>query len=155
MKEAVKDRDVVGDLNNLIQLDVDAIKAYDQAIEACEHASVKIKLTEFRADHQRHITDLSAHVRALGAEPEVKQDLKGYLIEGFTAITSIGTHSALVSMQGNEVLTNKSYQSALKKDFSPEIRATLERNFSDEQRHLSWIKEALRLKAWEREAKAA
>lgn len=147
--------DVVRELNNLIQLDVDAIKAYDQAIEACEHASVKMKLTEFRADHQRHVTDLSAHVRALGAQPEVKQDLKGYLIEGFTAITSIGTHSALVAMQGNEMLTNSRYQAALKMDLSPEIRVTLEKNFSDEQRHLAWIKEALNLKIWEREVKAA
>jgi uncharacterized protein (TIGR02284 family) len=147
--------DVVRELNNLIQLDVDAIKAYDQAIEACEHASVKMKLTEFRADHQRHVTDLSAHVRALGAQPEVKQDLKGYLIEGFTAITSIGTHSALVSMQGNEMLTNSRYQAALKMDLSPEIRVTLEKNYSDEQRHLAWIKEALNLKIWEREVKAA
>lgn len=147
--------DVVRELNNLIQLDVDAIKAYDQAIEACEHASVKMKLTEFRADHQRHVTDLSAHVRALGAQPEVKQDLKGYLIEGFTAITSIGTHSALVAMQGNEMLTNSRYQAALKMDLSPELRVTLEKNYSDEQRHLAWIKEALNLKIWEREVKAA
>lgn len=147
--------DVVRELNNLIQLDVDAIKAYDQAIEACEHASVKMKLTEFRADHQRHVTDLSAHVRALGAQPEVKQDLKGYLIEGFTAITSVGTHSALVSMKGNEMLTNSRYQAALKMDLSPEIRVTLEKNYSDEQRHLAWIKEALNLKIWEREVKAA
>ena len=148
-------KDVVKELNNLIQLDVDAIKAYDQAIEACEHDSVKLKLNEFRADHARHITDLSAHVTALGGVPEVKQDLKGYLIEGFTAITSMGTRSALLSMQGNELLTNKRYEAALKLDLAPDIRDTLVRNYSDEQRHLAWIKEAINLRVWDKEYKAA
>jgi uncharacterized protein (TIGR02284 family) len=146
-------REVCDKLNDLIKLDVDAVHAYDQAIEACVIDEVRDRLTEFRGDHDRHIRDLSAQVRALGAEPEVRRDWKGFFIEGFTAIASQGDHSALLAMRGNEELTNRTYERALDmQDLTPEVRSLLERNFSDEQRHLSWIKNQLDARVWEQRA---
>ncbi|HRI69035.1 MAG TPA: ferritin-like domain-containing protein [Polyangium sp.] len=140
-------------LNDLIALDVDAIHAYDQAISACTKDELKKGLTEFRADHDRHVKDLSDCVRQLGGEPQVRRDLKGYFIGGFTAIVSQGDHSALVAMQTNEELTNSYYRRALEMpDLSPDIRALLEKNFTDEQRHLQWIKEQISARTWERRA---
>lgn len=146
-------KDVVKELNNLIQLDLDAIKAYDQAIEACDHPMIKSRLTEFRSDHVEHVDNLSAHVRALGGVPEQSRDLKGLLIEGFTAITAHGDRSALVAMSGNEQITNRRYEAAVNMpELTEEIRATVEKNRKDEARHLLWINEALDLKLWERKA---
>ncbi|UQA58287.1 DUF2383 domain-containing protein [Polyangium aurulentum] len=140
-------------LNSLIMLDVDAVHAYDQAIEACEILTVKDTLTEFRNDHERHIHDLSEQVRALGGTPEVHRDLKGFVIEGFTALMSRGDHSALLAMRGNEELTNRVYKAALEmEDLSPEARTVIERNYADEQRHVSWINNQLSARVWERKA---
>jgi len=146
-------REVSDKLNDLIKLDVDAVHAYDQAISACTLLEVKDRLIEFRGDHDRHIRELAQIVRSFGVEPEVRRDWKGFFIEGFTAIMSQGDHSALLAMRGNEELTNRQYQSALGlADLSPEVRSLLERNFSDEQRHLQWIKSQLDARVWERKA---
>lgn len=144
---------VVEKLNDLIKLDVDAIHAYDQSISACTIAELKNKLTEFRADHDRHVRDLSDCVRNCGGEPDVRRDFKGFLIGGFTAIVSQGDHSALIAMQTNEELTNSYYRRALEmQDLDPQIRSVLEKNFSDEQRHLAWINQQLASRSWERKA---
>ncbi len=143
---------VIETINDLIQLDVDAVHAYDQAIEACEVSDIKTKLEEFRADHERHIADLSSAVTSEGGEPRVSKDVKGFVIEGFTAIMSQGDHSALLSMRGNEELTNRSYRTALDEEMPDHIRSVVERNYEDEQRHLAWIKDALDQKIWERAA---
>ncbi|AUX21883.1 ferritin [Sorangium cellulosum] len=145
-------RDVIEVLNDLIQLDRDAIAAYDQAVEACERASVREPLARFRDDHARHVTDLSALVTSLGGAPAQTRDLKGKLIEGFTAITSFGDQSALLAMRGNEELTNRKYEAALNEALTVEARAVVERNRADEQRHLAWIKDALSRKVWEQAA---
>lgn len=144
---------VVEKLNSLIQLDVDAIHAYDQSISACTMAELKGKLSDFRGDHDRHVRELSDCVRELGGQPDVRRDLKGFFIGGFTAIVSQGDHSALVAMQTNEELTNSYYRRALEMEgLSPEIRDLLEKNFADEQRHLQWIKDQLAARVWERRA---
>src|SRR3954469_11923479 len=95
-KETLKMADSNKELNDLIHLDIDAIRAYEHAIKACEHEVVASRLREFKGDHERHVRDLSDCVRRLGGEPANKPDVKGFFIEGFTAVTSLGTHSALM-----------------------------------------------------------
>jgi uncharacterized protein (TIGR02284 family) len=137
-------------LQDLIHLDMDAIKAYDQAIRACEHENVASQLRQFRGDHERHVTALSGELERLGEKPDVRTDVKGFFIEKFTAITSMGTRSALMSMMGNEGLTNARYKAALDLEDVPEsAKAVIRVNYSDEQRHLAWIKNALDQKIWE------
>jgi uncharacterized protein (TIGR02284 family) len=145
--------DAIKTLNDLIHLDVDAIHAYRQAIDACDTAEIKDRLTEFRGDHERHVRDLAVVVRGLGGEPDERQDLKGFLIEGFTAITSHGDRSALVAMRGNEELTTRRYDAARKANLT-EARDLIERNYQDEVRHLTWIKDAITSRAWDKDKAA-
>jgi uncharacterized protein (TIGR02284 family) len=143
----------IGTVQDLIHLDMDAIKAYEQAIKACEHQNVSSQLRSFQADHQRHVRELSEEMRKLGEQPKVSTDLKGFFIEKFTAITSMGTRSALMSMRGNEQLTTSRYKAALDLQDLPETtKQIIRNNYADEQRHLEWIKSALDQKVWERGA---
>ena len=138
-------------MQDLIHLDMDAVMAYDQAIRACNHDFVADQLREFGADHGRHVRDLSEELRKLGETPDVRMDMKGFFIEKFTAVTSHGTRSALIAMLANENLTNAKYQAAVDLEDLPEsARAVIRQNWSDEQRHLSWIRDALDQKIWER-----
>jgi uncharacterized protein (TIGR02284 family) len=142
--------DAIRTLNDLIHLDVDAIHAYQQALDACETQEIKDRLGEFKGDHERHVTDLSAMVRKLGGEPAEGRDIKGFFIEGFTAIMSRGDRTALLSMRGNEELTTSRYGAARKMNVSSsEAMEVIERNYQDEVRHLSWIKDAIKARAWE------
>ena len=76
------------------------------------------------------------------------------MIEGFTKVASRGDRSALQAMRGNEELTNRSYEAALKEKLPADVRALLEKNLADERRHLAWIKDALDRKLWEHERHA-
>ena len=141
----------IGTLQDLLHLDMDAIKAYDQAIKACEHENVAAQLRLFRSDHERHVRNLSQELTKLGEKADARTDLKGFFIEKFTAITSIGTRSALMSMMGNETLTNARYKAARDLQDIPEsARSVIRANYADEQRHLEWIRSALDQKLWER-----
>lgn len=141
-------------LGNLIQLNVDAVHAYEQAIERIDVTLVRERLREFQADHERHIEVLSIHVRQIGeVPPERSRDLKGFLIEGFTAIRSMtGTEGALKAMESNEETTNKHYSEALSCDLPPDSRSIVERNYADERRHLAYVREALSTRVWEKAA---
>src|SRR2546423_8587260 len=140
----------IGKVQDLIHLDMDAIKAYEQAIKACEHENVKSQLQSFQGDHQRHVQDLSEELRKLGEQPDVRTDIKGFFIEAFTAVTAHGTKSALLAMRGNEQLTTARYKAALHlQDVPDSTKQVVRSNYADEQRHLDWIKSALDRKVWE------
>ncbi len=137
--------EILDNLQKLVQLDVDATHAYDQAIKNVKEQPIKDKLIQFQADHRRHIDLLSAKVLELGGTPpELISDFKGFIITGFTALRSLtGTKGALEAMETNERLTTSKYEEACKKDFPVDISTILQSNLSDEQRHLSFIREAI------------
>jgi uncharacterized protein (TIGR02284 family) len=140
-------------LNDLIALDYDAVGAYEASIDRIDVESLRMRLREFQNDHRRHIQDLSRLVLGLGGTPREKPDTKGFILKGFTAVTSMmGNEASLKAMQGNEKLTNRTYEKALQESWTEDVRVVIERNFRDEQRHLSFIEDALRNRLWEQPA---
>ncbi len=137
-------------LRSLAQLDVDAIGTYDAALKRIDVPVLKERLTEFRGDHVRHVQELNDLIAKLGGERvEEKADLKGTILKGFTAATSMmGNEAALLAMVGNEELTTNTYKAALKFEWNDQERSLITRNYNDEQRHLAWIKEAARNRQW-------
>jgi uncharacterized protein (TIGR02284 family) len=151
---AVMDKNkMIERLNDLIALDHDAVGAYEAAIDRMDVDFLRTRLREFQEDHRRHIRDLSQAVQQLGGKPREKPDVKGFILKGFTAVTSMmGTEAALQAMRGNENLTNRTYKNALNEEWSDDIRMIIERNYRDEQRHLAFIEDALRNRVWEQAA---
>jgi len=149
-------QDIVDGLNELIQLDVDTTEAYEQALRKIDDPDTFQLLSQFRNDHVRHIKELSLAVQGLGGQPNNRRlDMKGYLIEGFTALRSItGIEGALKAMQSNEKITTVTYERALHANFPPNILALIQRNYADEVRHLSQIQRMLETKPWRVKATA-
>lgn len=139
------DAALIETLNDLIQLDYDAVKAYEQAIDRVDDPEVEDNLESFLLDHERHITDLAQLVRELGGAPkELGRDLKGFLLSGMTALRSTtGTLGALRAMRTNEKLTNHRYEKALAHDLPSHVRAVVAVNFEDERRHLRVIEQQI------------
>jgi hypothetical protein len=137
-------------LRSLAQLDVDAVGAYDAAIARVKESLVRERLNEFRSDHVRHVRELNAFIRRFGGEPvELRPDLKGAAMKSLTAMSSMmGTEAALVAMLGNEEFTNRAYELALGFEWSPEVRTLIEKNRRDEERHITWVKDAVRQRPW-------
>jgi uncharacterized protein (TIGR02284 family) len=144
-------KETIDRLTKLTQLDIDAVQAYEQAIERVDATDIRMNLGSFKADHERHISELSQAIRELGGEPpERSPDVKGVLLEGFTALRSVtGIEGALKAMRTNEKLTNKSYEDALKMDLAPAVQELVRRNREDERRHLEYIEHALDNRIWE------
>jgi uncharacterized protein (TIGR02284 family) len=136
---------IIETLNDLIQLDYDAVKAYEQAIERVDDHEVEDALETFLVDHERHITDLSQLIVELGGTAQdLGRDFKGVLLEGFTALRSAtGTLGALKAMRTNEKLTNHTYDKALALDLPTHVRAVVAVNLDDERRHLRVIESQL------------
>lgn len=142
---------LVEQLSSLMQLAIDAVHAYGQAIKNIDVPSVREQLISFQGDHERHIRELSECIRGYGAQPpEYSRDFKGFLIQGFTAIRSgTGTAGALRAMKSNEEKTNQHYNEALSWDLPADVRALVQRNYEDERRHLRYVEQALQARVWE------
>jgi uncharacterized protein (TIGR02284 family) len=132
-------------LTNLIELDFDAVAAYETAIKRLDDGAIGDQLGEFMSDHQRHIQELSHIVRDLGRVPPTEADYKAILTQGKVIIGNIaGDKGILQAMKSNEDDTNQAYSQALQRtDILPRARPVLERNLADERRHRAWIVERL------------
>jgi rubrerythrin len=131
--------------SSLMQLDLDAVHAYDQAIKRIDEEDIRERITAFRHDHERHVEDLEQAIRGLGGEPpERSRGVKGFFLEGFTAAMGVaGSKAALRAMRTNEKLTNKKYEEALGEQLPDDVRQLVEKNREDERRHLQYIEATL------------
>src|SRR5258706_6893754 len=101
---------IIEECNDLIRFDYDAIGAYDEAIDAIDELSLKSPLIEFRADHERHVLDLSAIVRRLGGDPPQRPGARGILRKTMTKVAGlVGVEATLRAMKSNEEVLNKQY----------------------------------------------
>lgn len=141
----VADRDRIAKrLNNLIELDYDAIAAYQAAIDRLENAEYKSRMEDFKKDHERHIENLGKLVSAQGKEPASRGDMKQILTKGQVVIGGLaGDGAILEAMKLNEDQTNSQYERAVDDDFPEEVHRALEQGLADERRHRGWLKETL------------
>ncbi|MDQ2696768.1 MAG: PA2169 family four-helix-bundle protein [Pseudomonadota bacterium] len=133
-------------LKNLIELDYDAIAAYQAAIDRIDDPQTRTQLTQFKGDHERHTRELGEIVRELGETPPTEGDFKAYLTKGKVIIGNLtGDSGILKAMKSNEDDTNAAYERALARtDVSPfRAKEILERNLADERRHRAWIEQRL------------
>jgi len=132
-------------LNNLIQLDYDAIEAYKAAIARVDVLDDRANLAVFLQDHERHIVDLSVLVQQQGREPAKHGDMMQILTKGKVVLGGlVGDKMVLEAMKLNEDQTNLAYEKALTHSkLTDEVRRVLEQNLSDERRHRAWIERRL------------
>ncbi len=132
-------------LCDLIELDFDAIEAYQAAVDRLQDFMVQQQLRAFMADHERHVRELSEIVRGQGGEAPTKGDFKRVLTKGKVVIGNlVGDRGILMAMKSNEDETNQAYEQAVRQhDLTSEVREVLQRNLADERRHRAWIEDRL------------
>ncbi len=140
MVEAVSNKTVSKQLNELIEMDFDAIAAYQAAVERLESEGLKTQLLQFMRDHEQHVARLSAAVKELGGMPVKKGDIKRLLTKGSVFIADLfGDKAILMAMRVNEEHTNKAYEAAVKERFPEDIHRIVLGGLSDERHHRDWI----------------
>jgi rubrerythrin len=136
--------DLIETLAGLAELDGEAAAAYTVAATAMgDDDEIARRLTSFRDDHRRHVRELNRLIQQVGGAPiqAGTAEGEGLLEQLAESAAAIGPHGLIVAMIGNEMLTNGTYQTALELPWSDEVRALLERNRADEERHLRWLLE--------------
>lgn len=128
-------------LLELIQLDADAIQLYVKALEHVDDFDARTDLEAFKADHERHVGELTRLVFELGGTvPPASLDLKGELLRIVTELRSVsGTKGALKAMRVNERITNRRYEEAIEHELPEAAVFAITRNLADERRHLAAI----------------
>ncbi len=133
-----------GLVESLLLLEHDAIAAYDQTISRLQNPTRKQKVAEFKADHERHVRELTALARTVGATAHSEGDAKAYLTTGKVALASmIGDGAILTAMRTNEEDTVTAYDRAARHDeATTDARTMFERAHADELRHREWMSQA-------------
>lgn len=138
--------DLLRKLESLAQLDTDAVRVYDEALEHTTDDEVREAFQRFQGEHQYHATTLADTIERLGGKrPDLKVDLAGHLADWVTSMRSIrGTQGALHAMETAERYHNRHYDEAVTWDLGDADLATTLRRFSDdEKRHLAFVEEKL------------
>lgn len=137
----MKDKNLIQAMSSLVQLDVDAVRAYDQAVKEIDDNIIRDRLLKFQDEHRQHIIGLSRQIETLGGTPpERSQDLKGYVIEAFAAIRSFtGLKGALNAMKTTEEITNRYYGEVVSWEAPSGVKEILRAYFSEEKIHLEYI----------------
>lgn len=137
-------KDFLKALAALLELDYDAIEAYQLAIQKLTNEAYKRKLGEFLEDHKRHVQELSALIASHGNLPPQGPDMKQHLLKGkVTAASLMGDRAILKAMQDNEIDTNTAYERLNQHQSKwQEAVDCLKRGFEDEKRHKAWLEAA-------------
>lgn len=141
---AGKQEDPIKVLRSLVELDFDAVDAYEAAIARLDDVAYRAQLRQFCDDHRRHIAELNPIIQRLGGEPVLEGDIKRILTKGKVVIGGLlGDKAILGAMKTNEDDTNKAYERAVQHSFDASVMTILQRNLADERRHRAWIEQIL------------
>lgn len=137
------EKDLPSLLHGLVTLEHNAIEAYDAAIERLDDQTASKRLAEFRADHERHITELSPHLQGMGDTVPDSPGKKQILTVGKIKFASlVGDSAILTAMVTNEIETESAYRTASERDDVDGVLADkLNAAQKDEARHMQWMKE--------------
>jgi rubrerythrin/uncharacterized protein YjbJ (UPF0337 family) len=138
--------EVLDGLNDLLQLDHDAVASYDVAIEKLDNQDYASQIAGYRHDHERHIRDLNALITQYGGTPMNEPHTTGPLKKALQSLGAVGGDTGvLVAWRANELAVRAKYDSyAAKANHWPtEAKRLVDRNALDEERHFRWVAELL------------
>jgi rubrerythrin len=140
-------RDVtrIAALNDLLQLDHDAVGAYGIAIHATTDESRRETLREFRADHERHIEEITRLIQDRGGKPIQAPHLPTSLFKlAVQKVGTLGGETALLrAFRANERQSRDKYRRAAEGSEDLEVTQVLTRAADDEIRHYDWAVRSL------------
>jgi rubrerythrin len=138
---------LVAMLNDLLQLEHDALPAYQIAIAGLRDPAQRDRLQAFRDDHRRHVDELTALVAARGGVPLRLPHLPTGLFKLLVQMAGLpgGDRAILLAFKANEWQSQEKYgrRAAEAAGHPPELADFLRRAAADERRHYAWVSDAL------------
>lgn len=133
-------------MQELVELEYDAIEAYQAAVNRLTNQLFKAQLASFLEDHQKHVRELTEIMLTHNVKTPTGPSLtKQWLAKGKVVLANIVGDSAILSaMISNEEDTNKAYENMLRHPKKwPDVEDILQRGLTDERRHKANLEQAV------------
>lgn len=132
----------IATLNDLLQLDHDALQSYALAIEELESVAYRETVRRFRSDHERHVAELTELIRRHGGAAANFPHPTGVLklaTQGAGAVGGGDTH-VLMAFRANERQSRDKYaRAAALGEWPADIASVVRVGAADESRHYDWV----------------
>ncbi|HYW06317.1 MAG TPA: DUF2383 domain-containing protein [Longimicrobium sp.] len=138
--------EIVDGLNDLLQLDHDAIGAYDIAIEKLEDRDHATQILGYRRDHERHIQELNTLIASLGGQAKNEPHFTGPFKAGLQSLAGLGgDRGLLVAFRANELQVRAKYDTyaARANQWPAQVKRVIDQAALDEERHYRWVADTL------------
>jgi rubrerythrin len=138
--------EILEGLNDLLQLDHDAVGAYQIAMEKLQDRDHADQIAGFRRDHERHIRELNELIAELGGTPKNHPHATGPFKLALQSLGALaGDKGVLMAFRTNELQVRAKYDSyAAKANHWPtHIKRIIDACALDEERHFSWVSRVL------------
>jgi hypothetical protein len=132
---------ILARLQDLLQLEHDALPAYALAIMALRDPRRKDDLRGWRADHERHVQELGDLIRRRGGLPlPIPHVPTGLFKLGVQALGAAGAgdRAVLIAFKSNELQSKEKYARLAAIDAPGDVASVLRRAAEDEARHYDW-----------------
>lgn len=139
------DATLVAQLNDLLQLDYDAVAAYRVALAELDSPTLRQELQLHLNDHERHIEELGRHIERMGGMKMPMPHLSGvFKLAVQSAMAAASDRKVLLAFKSNEMQSRDKYaRFAADVDMPVDVRDTVRRAAEDEVRHYEWAVRSL------------
>jgi ferritin-like metal-binding protein YciE len=133
------------ELNDLLQLEHDAVAAFQGAIDRLEAVQLRNHFRVFKADHEAHTRNLSLLIRSLDGTPVGATEIAGGSSKDRLFFAALADdRDIFLIMRANEEFIAQKYERTLKKlrgqaDSGHAVAQLLRGNLQQEQVHREWI----------------
>jgi rubrerythrin/ElaB/YqjD/DUF883 family membrane-anchored ribosome-binding protein len=138
--------EILEGLNDLLQLDHDAVGAYEIAMEKLKDRDHADQIAGFRRDHERHIRELNELIADLGGAPRNQPHATGPFKLALQSLGALaGDRGALMAFRTNELQVRAKYDSyAARANLWPtHVKRVIDACALDEERHFRWVSDVL------------
>jgi len=135
-------QEVLDGLNDLLQLDHDALAAYDVAIAKLEDRDHADQIAGYRRDHERHVMELNTLLQRLGGTPANHPHATGPFKTALQSLGGLaGDKGLLMAFRTNELAVRTKYDAYASKAmlWPPEVKRVIDGAALDEERHYAWV----------------
>jgi rubrerythrin len=138
--------EILDGLNDLLQLDHDAIGAYEIAMEKLEDRDHAGQIAGFLRDHERHVRELNELIAELGGTAVNEPHATGPFKQALLSLGALaGDRGLLIAFRTNELQVRSKYDryASRANAWPTAIKRVVDRCALDEERHYRWVAEAL------------
>jgi rubrerythrin len=138
--------EILEGLNDLLQLDHDAVGAYQIAMEKLHDRDQADQIAGFRRDHERHIRELNELIAELGGTPKNHPHATGPFKLALQSLGGLaGDKGVLMAFRTNELAVRSKYDSYASRanHWPTHIKRVVDACALDEERHFRWVSDVL------------